>query len=743
MRPRDLLPSQVRMRKAEHQENLALILGDSVEFLDAVTFGETTMILGNLDKVSVAKEPEEKISFAIRDLAADNDRFMASSQSLPAKELLSISTTAPRAFELYRRAASVATAFQGAIQTKSRAPKVTDFLGAAFDPTVPQAQLTTLQAMNVMVRRQYKKDPEQTYERFAKTALEADLQLSKHHINATIAICTGLQDTRLGNVFDLSSNVESWKGVNQAYYNKESPLLDKPIDRLCISKVILTTMVEVVGTVLASKAAAKPKSSQEKVHIELLTAQLQLMTGWLACTTESGVHIIEHELAKNGDDISLEEYTESIVESLKDVQLGNTAPEAVVEPLAPTEVIPESIPETSEEVEKDEPVDPRIEILGLSALAATVRGEHQDLRSDWDMSNSRLKKLGIMEFCRSLQNAYDGWDGVIDTESYGLGRTLQRLVELADTTGWDGLQQLFSGEDYLVQQFEVAKAGLQEVSLENNTMKTPATGELQLILGDVVALHRKWPGLRSLVTEFWPDESGALTVAKIEQVLGIVSPVAEPEAVSAEITPEPEAVFEELAEQDAEESVAIDDDQAKLDQLIDLTEVTPEPVEITLNPRLIEIAEQLDWEAFPADVQLDIIKATTAEQFGQKDADRIEWKRIEDLLQIIEAYGGTLYRSKPSALGGSRRRAPYFIAETAPEGVTFAIAENPLWGNSTYVLREDLAEYGASWQDVYQETRKFARLLGAVSVPHRSDNHLASVLDEVQSQLTVKPKTTV
>lgn len=149
-----------------------------------------------------------------------------------------------------------------------------------------------------------------------------------------------------------------------------------------------------------------------------------------------------------------------------------------------------------------------------------------------------------------------------------------------------------------------------------------------------------------------------------------------------------------------------------------------------------DLAEQLDWEVFPAEVTLREIQKLTEGKFREADAVNIEWSRIADLLQISQAYGGTMYRAKPRSLGTAE---PYFVVEAEIHGKTFAIAENPQYGNATYVLRTDRAFDGVSWKEVFEQSREFARLLGAERIVHSDKRtHLDRIMSNVQSQLLVK-----
>jgi len=153
-----------------------------------------------------------------------------------------------------------------------------------------------------------------------------------------------------------------------------------------------------------------------------------------------------------------------------------------------------------------------------------------------------------------------------------------------------------------------------------------------------------------------------------------------------------------------------------------------------------DVAYQLDWEVFPAEVSInDIERIITKAYPSRAQTENIDWTRIKDLMQLASAYEGNLYRSKPNALGRGKN-IPYFVAEIEIEGRQYAVAENPAEGNASYVLRADLAYSGAAWQEVFAESRLFARMLGAERVIHRdTSNHLDKIMTKIQELHLVRP----
>jgi hypothetical protein len=168
------------------------------------------------------------------------------------------------------------------------------------------------------------------------------------------------------------------------------------------------------------------------------------------------------------------------------------------------------------------------------------------------------------------------------------------------------------------------------------------------------------------------------------------------------------------------------------------TQELPNDLDVFVPLQETDVALQLDWEVFPPDVTLSEIQSLTKGAFSESDAAGIDWSRIADLLEITKAYGGNVYRARPRSLGTTE---PYFVAETDINGKTFVVAENPQYGNATYILRADLAYDGASWREVLEQSREFARILGAERIVHSDKRkHLERIMSNIQSQLLIKAK---
>lgn len=136
-----------------------------------------------------------------------------------------------------------------------------------------------------------------------------------------------------------------------------------------------------------------------------------------------------------------------------------------------------------------------------------------------------------------------------------------------------------------------------------------------------------------------------------------------------------------------------------------------------------ELFEQLNWIVLPdqkitSEDLIHIAKQTlTARGKTQLTVDH---ERMINLLKFRDTYGGTLYRSAERTLGDSNNL--YFVLKFEHPGdeKTYAIAENVVYGNATYVLREDILPLmdGETVLTAVKLPRNVVRGLGAKRLNH-------------------------
>lgn len=142
--------------------------------------------------------------------------------------------------------------------------------------------------------------------------------------------------------------------------------------------------------------------------------------------------------------------------------------------------------------------------------------------------------------------------------------------------------------------------------------------------------------------------------------------------------------------------------------------------------RANKIAERLNWIVLPdepmeADELTDLAeKAVRSRQGGERRPAVVESYRMEGLLQLRAEFGGELFRSDERMLGDNENL--YFALRFTHLGDenNYVIAENPVYGNATYILREDILPLmsGETALAALKLYRRDVRELGAKSVRH-------------------------
>lgn len=162
------------------------------------------------------------------------------------------------------------------------------------------------------------------------------------------------------------------------------------------------------------------------------------------------------------------------------------------------------------------------------------------------------------------------------------------------------------------------------------------------------------------------------------------------------------------------------------------------------------LAEKLQWVVLPEDhiTPDDLVDAVTdiieKRKSGKNDQGpaTVERYRMEGLLKLRSEYGGTLYRSKKRMLGDSDNL--YFVLRFQHPGDDryYAVAENPVYGNATYVLCEDTLPLmpGETVLTAVREGRNTVRGLGAKRIIHgtpavdihldKIDTHIAKLSED-------------
>jgi hypothetical protein len=359
---------------------------------------------------------------------------------------------------------------------------------------------------------------------------------------------------------------------------------------------------------------------------------------------------------------------------------------------------------------------------------AELRAQHEefmqalaDLRQPYQPSTNLLKASGLRDLQHDLRNGFEDIEEGIQMEGVTRGAS-QQVTQMLH-----GLGLRYSkggGEEF---RFDVAHDLANEIQLVTDIQalrnKLLAFGQngfdtLDTSLCDTFEwLGTNKSALQAIIASHMPEKA-AFYNHMLDELLDMSSRYgSEPQDLDLQTEPDPDQPEDVPVEPEIDDYEGPD-----LDVFVPLEET--------------DVARQLDWEIFPPEVTLGDIRGITEREFRDSDAANIEWSRIGDLLEIAKAYSGEVYRAKPRSLGTTE---PYFVVKADVHGKTFVIAENPQYGNATYILRTDRAYDGATWKEVLEQSRAFARLLGAERIIHSDKStHLERIMSNIQSQLLLK-----
>lgn len=354
----------------------------------------------------------------------------------------------------------------------------------------------------------------------------------------------------------------------------------------------------------------------------------------------------------------------------------------------------------------------------LTGHLAQLSLAHQAIGDKWSIRKSQLKAAGLHELSRSFVAGAKGKDweiaGIPKNKAWQTLGVLHKCAELLPLGQSLAQEKLYSDEvlenaianDYAHILDWLKNAGIKNVS-------TSIYGELEPTLTLTIDyLRNNWPNIKPAIEQNWPAATRP-NIGELERLIFSIP-----------------LDMEEHDEKDATEPQ---------DSHIEEPNVNHPPINI--DPALAEIAEQLDWVVLPP-MPFSELRGFVASLYSEEQLSFVDWSRLENLTTIQEATGGKLHRSKHGALGTT---TPYFVLtfeltnSSDGNSMTFAVAENPLYANATYIVREDLAD--GSWQKVLNEYKRNARVLGAHQIIHAPGaDHLAKVRLALQDLATVKSK---
>lgn len=376
----------------------------------------------------------------------------------------------------------------------------------------------------------------------------------------------------------------------------------------------------------------------------------------------------------------------------------------------------------------------------LTALNQLIADYNELLAPFYAQSGKQLRAAGItgnssLEFV-IRKNTKDDFDD---------GRLLNKLRV------YHGLTQLMeqhASNDHILATINQADALAEQHAalLESTVLEGAVKPDVlrTFIRSDLTWLSEHWSQIRAaILLSNHNRHSKDYTLDRIAQLLDItqereggLEPDSSPEADSRT----PESTHDDIPEHDV--TALHEEPLVDPDRYIDVdNEALAPSLESQAMEQLNKQAEQLDWVVLPTDTITpeDIIQIAhkALRDSGNKQQNGIDRNRVTSLLDFRNLYGGELFRSAERTLGDSNNL--YFVLKfTHPEDEkVYAIAENVVFGNATYIIREDTMplEPGESVLTAVTLSRKDARELGARRIIHTS-NPTISHKDKITSAIT-------
>ncbi len=348
-------------------------------------------------------------------------------------------------------------------------------------------------------------------------------------------------------------------------------------------------------------------------------------------------------------------------------------------------------------------------------LAEFLTAKH----SKYELSSDELRKGDPdFKFTRALQAGlfrYEGTgrqnltNGVSKVEAKGLVAFMLSLSERMSEGGSQAVFDELASFAELEKLFQENINGHQLSPDQLTNLRRSVGSMLVWLIENAQALRTAEgvpSGIRNLATELQTYLDGVEAAR-----LGLV--VAEPivEAVESDVVEEEPVVEDEMLDE------------------IDLREV---------RTKLFGEAFTLDFEVLPPEATLEDLQRDFADNVGEDGYD-VDWLRIKGLIDFrdeLSGYDGfsiTLYRGKPGSLA---TRFPYYVLLVEAPTKTIAIAENPEYGNATYVVEEEVG----TWDEVLALHKRDVRELGGKRFIHADgvpiERHVGKLRDHITMLLS-------
>lgn len=148
----------------------------------------------------------------------------------------------------------------------------------------------------------------------------------------------------------------------------------------------------------------------------------------------------------------------------------------------------------------------------------------------------------------------------------------------------------------------------------------------------------------------------------------------------------------------------------------------------------------LNIRIFPPGTSVQELREDFEENISDTDSTFVNWERLEGLIELGDILRSSgfqveLLRGLPGSLDST---IPYYVLTVNAGERTIAVAENPVYGNATYLIDEQISL--ADWQELVALDKKTVRELGGMRFVHRDEHdkngisqHYGRVFDRLVS----------
>lgn len=385
-------------------------------------------------------------------------------------------------------------------------------------------------------------------------------------------------------------------------------------------------------------------------------------------------------------------------------------------------------------------------------LAQTIESSIDTFNAYWTQKAKSWRETGFSHLMRSLVVEH-GVDKVDAVRKLGV---IQRLDEAAQSDidlARDEMSQGLEAQARITARIEEFMDTYKNYADARHMARKFSLFDLQRQLG---LITNDWGRLSGSLQKYWPSSNGAEVVERLQDVL-----FGEPEQEFVErielINADHESIENESpsVEQEDDESTYEPKNIEEIETVFAAEPTVPtEAIEadaerLSEDPQEIDtlrtIVDQLDEIVLPPEMTQETLIAQLKE-LGEERADRINWRKFEDLILLHKDFGGKLYRSRLKSAGSESKETSdekeygevYYTLVFDLYGREFAVAESPMTGNATYVV--DVENAPGTWLEMLVMNKRDLRELGGKRIIHSSaapygEQHRDKVIDYIVSTM--------